>query len=70
MYPFMRCFDEAVNPPREARIDLEVFRVLTCLVGCMVPGHLGTQIDVVTVPLGHDSPDATTMVDGVAPRQT
>ena len=70
MHPFMHCFDEAVNPPWEARTDFEVFQTLARLVGRMAPGHLDTQTDVVAVPLGHDSPDAMTMVDGVVPEQT
>ena len=70
MHPFMHCFDEAVNPPWEARTDFEVFQTLARLVGRMAPGHLDTQTDVVAVPLGHDSPDAMTMADGVVPEQT
>ena len=70
MHPFMHCFDEAVNPPWEARTDFEVFQTLARLVGRMAPGHLDIQTDVVAVPLGHDSPDAMTMADGVVPEQT
>ena len=70
MHPFMHCFDEAVNPPWEARTDFEVFQTLARLVGRMAPGHLDTQTDVVAVPLGHDSPDAMTMASGVVPEQT
>ena len=70
MHPFMHCFDEAVNPPWEARTDFEVFQTLAHLVGRMAADHLGTQTDVVAVPLGHDSPDAMTMASGVVPEQT
>ena len=70
MHPFMHCFDEAVNPPWEARTDFEVFQTLAHLVGRLAADHLGTQTDVVAVPLGHDSPDAMTMASGVVPEQT
>jgi len=70
MHPYMHCFDEAVNPPWEARTDFEVFQTLSRLVARFAPGHLDTQTDVVAVPLGHDSPDAMTMADGIIPEQT
>ena len=70
MHPYMHCFDEAVNPPWEARTDFEVFQTLARLVARLAPDHLGTQTDVVAVPLGHDSPDAMTMVGGTVPEQT
>ena len=42
----MHCFDEAVNPPWEARTDFEVFQTLAHLVGRLAANHLGTQTDV------------------------
>lgn len=70
MHPFMHSFNAAVNPPWEARTDFEMYQSLAHLVSAMAADHLGTQTDVVAVPLAHDSPDAMAMPSGIVPEQT
>ena len=43
MHPFMHCFDEAVNPPWEARTDFEVFQTLAHLVDAWPPTTWGRR---------------------------
>lgn len=67
MHPYIHTFNEAVAPPWEARTDFETFRTLAYRVSQMAQDHLGTQLDVVAVPLGHDSPDEMTLPSGRVP---
>ncbi|QGU04342.1 nitrate reductase subunit alpha [Corynebacterium comes] len=67
MHPFIHSFNAAINPPWEARTDFEVFRDLSKFVSELAVRWLGTQTDVITAPLGHDSPDELSMPNGVVP---
>ena len=67
MHPFIHSFNAAINPPWEARSDFEVFRDLAKAFSGMAVNWLGTQRDVVTAPLGHDSPDELANAHGVVP---
>lgn len=64
MHPFIHSFNQAINPPWEARSDFDIYRQLAQMVSQMAPRYLGTQTDVVAAPLGHDTPDAMTMPHG------
>ena len=67
MHPLIHSFNAAINPPWEARTDFEVFRDLTKSVSQQAVRWLGTQTDVISAPLGHDSPDELSMPNGVVP---
>lgn len=67
MHPFIHSFNAAINPPWEARSDFEVFRDLSASLSAMSEKWLGTQTDVITAPLGHDSPDELNMPNGIVP---
>lgn len=65
MHPFVHPFTPAVDPPWEARTDFETYRTLAHLVSRMAAEHLGSHVDAVAAPLGHDSPDEMTSPGGV-----
>ncbi|MCZ9309009.1 nitrate reductase subunit alpha [Corynebacterium sp. c6VSa_13] len=67
MHPFIHSFNAAINPPWEARSDFEVFRDLSKAFSELAVTWLGTQTDVITAPMGHDSPDELGMPGGVVP---
>ena len=67
MHPFVHSFNAAISPPWDARTDFEVFRDLSAAFTRMAGRWLGTQTDVITAPLGHDSPDELNMPSGVVP---
>ncbi|WIM69507.1 nitrate reductase subunit alpha [Corynebacterium suedekumii] len=67
MHPFIHSFNAAINPPWEARTDFEVFRDLSKSVSEQAVTWLGTQTDLITAPLGHDSPDELNMPNGIVP---
>ncbi|WP_312808776.1 nitrate reductase subunit alpha [Corynebacterium variabile] len=69
MHPFIHSFNAAINPPWESRTDFELFRDLSARLSTLSEKWLGTQTDVVTAPLGHDSPDELSMPGGVVPDQ-
>jgi nitrate reductase alpha subunit len=56
MHPFIHPLTEAVNPAWESRSDWDIFKGLAKAYSEIVPGHLGVEKDVVTLPLLHDSP--------------
>ncbi|SMG28715.1 respiratory nitrate reductase alpha subunit apoprotein [Corynebacterium pollutisoli] len=67
MHPFIHSFNAAINPPWEARTDFEVFRDLSKSFSALAGRWLGTQTDLITSPLGHDSPDELSMPNGIVP---
>lgn len=67
MHPFIHSFNAAINPPWEARTDFEVFRDLSKSFSAQAGRWLGTQTDLITSPLGHDSPDELSMPNGIVP---
>ena len=56
MHPFIHPLSEAVNPCWESRSDWDIYKGLARTFSRVVQGHLGTETDIVTVPLMHDSP--------------
>ncbi len=56
MHPFIHPLSEAVDPAWESRSDWDIFKGLAKTYSAVVPGHLGVEKDVVTLPLLHDSP--------------
>jgi nitrate reductase alpha subunit len=56
MHPFIHPLTEAVDPAWESRSDWEIFKGLAKAYSQVVPGHLGVEKDVVTLPLLHDAP--------------
>lgn len=69
MHPFVHSFNAAVNPPWEARTDFEIFRSLATVFSEFAKDHLGTQLDAMSIPLFHDSPDEYTLANGVVPER-
>ena len=56
MHPFIHPLSEAVNPAWESRSDWEIFKGIARKFSEIVPGHLGVEQDLVTLPLLHDTP--------------
>lgn len=67
MHPYLHSFNAAISPPWEARSDFEVFRDLSFSFSKLAEKWLGTQTDIVTAPLHHDSPDELNMPNGIVP---
>ena len=67
MHPFIHSFNAAIDPPWEARTDFQVFRDLSNAFSQLATRWLGTQTDVISAPLGHDSADEINMPNGVVP---
>jgi len=64
MHPFIHSFNAAIDPPWQARSDFDIYRQLAGMVSAWAPTYLGTQTDIIPVPLSHDTPDAMTMAHG------
>ena len=64
MHPFIHSFNAAIDPPWQARSDFDIYRRLAGMVSAWAPTYLGTQTDIIPVPLSHDTPDAMTMAHG------
>ncbi len=56
MHPFIHPLTAAVDPAWESRSDWDIYKGIAKRFAELVPGHLGTETDVVTLPLLHDSP--------------
>jgi len=56
MHPFIHPLTAAVDPAWESRSDFEIYKAIAKKFSALADGHLGTEIDVVTVPLLHDTP--------------
>lgn len=67
MHPYLHSFNAAINPPWEARTDFEVFRDLARSFSEKAVKWLGTQRDLMTQPMHHDSPDELNMPNGIVP---
>lgn len=67
MHPFIHSFNAAINPPWETRTDWEVFHDLAKEFSAQAATWLGTQTDVITAPIAHDSPDELNMPGGIVP---
>jgi len=56
MHPFIHPLTAAVDPAWEARSDFEIYKGIARRFSDFARGHLGTETDVVTLPLLHDTP--------------
>jgi nitrate reductase alpha subunit len=56
MHPFIHPLSKAVDPAWGARSDWEIFKGIAKSFSEVCEGHLGTETDVVLVPLQHDTP--------------
>ena len=56
MHPFIHPLTAAVDPAWESRSDWDIYKGIARKFSELVAGHLGTETDVVTVPLQHDTP--------------
>jgi nitrate reductase alpha subunit len=59
MHPFIHAFNAAINPPWQARSDYDAFQRLAQVFSHLAEKHLGTQSDIVAIPLQHDTPSET-----------
>ena len=56
MHPFIHPLTAAVDPAWESRSDWDIYKGIAKKFSELVPGHLGQETDVLTVPLMHDTP--------------
>ena len=56
MHPFIHPLTAAVDPAWESRSDWDIYKGIAEEFSRLVPGHLGKETDVVTLPLQHDTP--------------
>ena len=56
MHPFIHPLQAAVDPAYESRSDWEIFKSIAKKFSEVVPGYLGEETDVVSLPLLHDTP--------------
>ena len=64
MHPFVNSFNPAITPPWQARTDWDTWQQIARVFSRLAAAHLGTQTDVVAVPLMHDTPDALAVPHG------
>ncbi|WJY16874.1 nitrate reductase subunit alpha [Pectobacteriaceae bacterium CE90] len=55
MHPFIHPLSAAVDPAWESKSDWEIYKGLASVFSRVCQGHLGTETDVVTLPIQHDS---------------
>ena len=55
MHPFIHPLSAAVDPAWESRSDWEIYKGIAKSFSELCVGHLGTETDVVTLPIQHDS---------------
>lgn len=56
MHPFIHPLSAAVDPAWEAKSDWEIYKQLAKTFSTLCQGHLGHEVDIVTMPMQHDSP--------------
>lgn len=56
MHPFIHPLSAAVDPAWEAKSDWEIYKGIAKAFSEVCQGYLGTETDVVTLPIQHDSP--------------
>lgn len=56
MHPFIHPFSAAVDPAWQSKSDWEIYKGIAKTFSALCVGHLGTETDVVTLPMQHDSP--------------
>ncbi|MFW5910240.1 MAG: nitrate reductase subunit alpha [Thiohalospira sp.] len=55
MHPFIHPLSEVVNPLWESKSDWDIFKGLAAKFGELAGDHLGTQKDLVAMPMQHDT---------------
>lgn len=58
MHPFIHPLGKAVDPAWEAKSDWQIFKIIAKKFSELSEKHLGTQKDVVSIPIQHDTPMA------------
>ncbi|GAA2594896.1 nitrate reductase subunit alpha [Actinomadura fulvescens] len=66
MHPFVHAFTPAVDPPWEARSDLDAFQLIADRFSELAATHLGVRRDLVAGALQHDTPGEMGAPHGVA----
>ncbi len=56
MHPFIHPLQAAVDPAYESRSDWEIFKSIAKKFSQVVPGYLGEETDIVSLPTLHDTP--------------
>jgi nitrate reductase / nitrite oxidoreductase, alpha subunit len=56
MHPFIHPLQAAVDPAYESRSDWEIFKSIAKKFSEIVPGYLGEETDIVSLPILHDTP--------------
>ena len=56
MHPFIHPLSRAVDPAWESRSDWDIYKGLAKTFSELCPGHLGTETDIVQLPILHDTP--------------
>ena len=56
MHPFIHPLSRAVDPAWESRSDWDIYKGLARKFSELCPGHLGTETDIVQLPILHDTP--------------
>ncbi|RRD46626.1 nitrate reductase subunit alpha [Tessaracoccus sp. OH4464_COT-324] len=67
MHPYVHAFTPAIDPPWEARTDFVLFSDLAAAISELAKGRLDTRLDVVAVPMQHDTPGQIAQPGGRAP---
>jgi nitrate reductase alpha subunit len=56
MHPFIHPLSRAVDPGWESRSDWDIYKGIAKVYSELVEGHLGTETDIVALPILHDTP--------------
>ena len=56
MHPFIHPLSRAVDPAWESRSDWDIYKGLAKVYSELCEGHLGTETDIVALPILHDTP--------------
>ncbi len=56
MHPFIHPLQAAVDPAYESKSDWEIFKAIAKKFSEVVPGYLGEETDIVSLPILHDTP--------------
>ena len=56
MHPFIHPLQAAVDPAYESKSDWEIFKAIAKKFSNIVPGYLGEETDIVSLPILHDTP--------------
>ncbi|MEE4297326.1 MAG: nitrate reductase subunit alpha [Wenzhouxiangella sp.] len=65
MHPFIHPLTAAVDPAWESRSDWDIYKGIAREFSRLTSGHLGTETDVVMLPLQHDTPAELSQALGV-----